>query len=172
METYFRQCNMDDIFILRDMAYKTYDDSFRHMNSPENMEDYLESAFRLEQVKRELQNPNSFFYFLYVDGELAGYLKINDSKAQTDINDPKSLEMQRMYIIKDNQSRGLGSIMLEKAMEIADEMGKEYVWLSVWEENASAISFYEKHGFMKAGCHSFMMGADEQIDYVMRKDLT
>ena len=48
-------------------------------------------------------------------------------------------------------------------------MKKNYVWLSVWEKNTGAISFYKKMGFKKAGRHSFKMGDELQDDLIMKK---
>uniref|UniRef100_UPI0034D9567F GNAT family N-acetyltransferase n=1 Tax=Lysinibacillus sp. GbtcB16 TaxID=2824761 RepID=UPI0034D9567F len=47
--------------------------------------------------------------------------------------------------------------------------GKQHVWLGVWEKNENAITFYHKMGFVRTGAHSFYMGDEEQIDYIMSK---
>jgi ribosomal protein S18 acetylase RimI-like enzyme len=65
----------------------------------------------------------------------------------------------------------LGKFLLNHAVSIATERGKEYVWLGVWERNESAICFYEKCGMYKAGTHDFLLGEDVQKDHIMRLDL-
>ena len=60
---------------------------------------------------------------------------------------------------------------MQRALEIAREMGKAYLWLGVWEKNEGAIRFYERNGFCKIGAHSFLLGDEEQTDFLMRKDL-
>ena len=35
---------------------------------------------------------------MYLDNKLVGYLKINDAPAQWDINDPESMEVERIYV--------------------------------------------------------------------------
>ncbi|MFX4262496.1 GNAT family N-acetyltransferase [Pelotomaculum propionicicum] len=114
---------------------------------------------------------NSLFYFLYADGELAGYLKLNNAPAQTDINDGQALEIERFYVAKDFQGEGFGGILMEKAVIIANMQKKSYVWLGVWEKNKKAIRFYENNGFYAIGTHSFFMGEEEQTDFIMRKNL-
>jgi ribosomal protein S18 acetylase RimI-like enzyme len=115
---------------------------------------------------------HSNFYFLYADGELSGYIKLNEHKAQTDIYDPQSLEIERIYVQQESQGIGLGSALLRKAINIAETREKSYIWLGVWERNHKAIQFYKKNGFYEIGKHSFFMGEEEQTDYIMRKDLT
>lgn len=172
MPLVFRECVMDDLVTLQEISYKTYSDTFGHMNKPTNMRAYLEQAFNIDKLRNELSNPNSSFYFLYSDDKLLGYLKLNEYKAQTDIYDPQSLEIERIYVLKEFQGIGLGSFLIEKAIEIANARKKSYVWLGVWEKNHKAISFYKKHGFYVIGQHPFFMGEEEQTDFIMRKDLT
>lgn len=167
----FKECTMGDLPTLRKFSYKTYNDTFAHMNTPSNMEAYLNQAFDIDKLRKELSNDNSFFYFLYTDEELAGYLKLNECGAQTDIHDPQSLEIERIYVAKEFQGKGLGSILMDKAIDVATARKKTYVWLGVWEKNDKAVLFYKKNGFYVTGKHSFFMGGDEQTDFIMRKDL-
>lgn len=171
MEYVIRECTINDLPLLRNISYQTYDDTFRDMNSASSMIAYLEQAFDIRKLRGELTNSHSEFYFLYLGEELAGYLKLNEYQVQTDINDPESLEVERIYIIKKFQGQGLGSVLVNKAIEIAALRGKQYIWLGVWEKNKKAISFYTGKGFYKMGTHSFFMGEEEQTDYIMRKDL-
>jgi len=135
------------------------------------MKDYLEQAYNIEKLRDELSNSDSAFYFLYADEKLAGYLKLNEYKAQTDICDPQSLEIERIYLIKEFQGKGLGSLLIKKAVDVANIRKKSYIWLGVWERNHKAILFYKKHGFYVIGTHPFIMGEEEQTDLIMRKDL-
>lgn len=59
--------------------------------------------------------------------------------------------------------------LINKAVEIATKNQKRKLWLGVWEKNEKAIEFYKKLGFVQTGTHSFYMGDEEQIDYIMTK---
>ena len=167
----FRQCIPDDINTLCNFSHKTYNETFAHMNTPSNMKTYLEQSFNISKLWGELSNSNSSFYFLYANGELAGYLKLNEAPSQTDINDMQSLEIERIYVAKEFQGEGLGNVLMNKAIDIANTRKKLYVWLGVWEKNDRAILFYKKNGFYEVGTHSFFMGEEKQTDFVMRKNL-
>ncbi len=91
--------------------------------------------------------------------------------AQTDISDVKSLEIERFYIRKAFLRRGLGKQLMNFACSLAEQQGKEYIWLGVWENNSSALHFYKKMGFYQIGSHPFDMAGDIQTDLVFRKDL-
>lgn len=171
MKLTMRECKIEDLSLLHDVSCQTYKDTFELYNTETNMKAYLEQAYNIEKLCGELSNSNSAFYFIYADEKLAGYLKLNEFKAQTDINDPQALEIERIYVTKEFQGKGLGSILINKALDIAITKVRSYIWLGVWENNKKAISFYEKNGFYRIGEHSFYMGDDEQTDFIMRKDL-
>ena len=103
--------------------------------------------------------------------ETFAHLNTKEDPSQTDVNDEKSLEIERIYIASDFQEKGLGNYLMEKAISVASKRNKQYLWLGVWEKNEKAICFYKKNGFFEVGTHSFFMGDDEQTDYIMRKDL-
>lgn len=172
MNIELRPCTPDELILLQSMARKTYDDTFRHLNTPENMQAYLNEAFAMETLLSQLQNPDSHFFFLYTDGTLSGYLKLNEGSAQTDDLGPHALELERIYVLRDFQGKGLGARMMDFAVTEAKRAGKKILWLGVWEKNTSAIAFYKKQGFVPSGTHSFWMGDEEQTDIIMIKTLT
>ncbi|QIZ08266.1 GNAT family N-acetyltransferase [Priestia megaterium] len=164
-----KQCNLEDLRTLQEISYETFNETFKDQNSPENMNAYLERAFNLEQLEKELSNISSQFFFVYFNNEVAGYLKVNINDAQSEEMDDESLEIERIYIKSKFQKHGLGKYLLNKAMEIAMERNKKKIWLGVWEKNENAIAFYKKMGFVQTGPHSFYMGDEEQIDFIMTK---
>ncbi|KYD05463.1 GNAT family N-acetyltransferase [Heyndrickxia sporothermodurans] len=171
MSINIKKCSLEDSRKLQEISYETFDDTFKHQNTPENMKAYLEKAFNLTQLEKELANISSQFFFVYFNDELAGYLKVNTNDAQSEEMGEDSLEIERIYIKKSFQKHGLGKVLLNKALEIALEGNKKKVWLGVWEKNENAIAFYKKMGFVQTGAHSFYMGDEEQTDFIMTKTL-
>lgn len=119
----------------------------------------------------ELENPNSYFYFIYFENELAGYLKVNISDAQTEEIEGNNLEIERIYILKKFQKHGLGKALYDRAIKIAKDLECKGLWLGVWEKNENAIQFYKKLGFYKIDEHVFFMGDEKQTDFIMLKEL-
>lgn len=171
MHLSFRKPTTEDVMTLRQFASEIYYETFINGNSERVMQDYLDEAFAVERLTQELNNPDSTFLFLYADGVLAGYLKVNRAPSQTDLNDPVSLELERIYAAKEFQGKGIGQALMDKAIAIAEEEGFAAVWLGVWEKNMRARAFYEKNGFSAFGTHVFVMGDEAQTDLVMKKDL-
>jgi diamine N-acetyltransferase len=166
-----KKCTLEDLHILQEISYETFNETFNHQNSPENMNAYLEKAFNLNQLEKELSNSSSEFFFIYFNSEVAGYLKINTNDAQTEKLGNESLEIERIYIKNKFQKKGLGKYLINKAIKIAVERNKKKIWLGVWEKNEKAICFYKKIGFVQTDTHSFYMGNEEQTDFIMTKPL-
>jgi len=166
-----KKCTLEDLSRLQEISYETFNETFKEQNSPENMEAYLEKAFNLKQLETELSQRSSQFYFVEIDGETAGYLKVNTDEAQTEEMGDEALEIERIYIRSPFQKQGLGKYLYNKALEVAMEQNKKKIWLGVWEKNEKAIAFYKKMGFVQTGAHSFYMGDEEQTDFIMAKIL-
>lgn len=84
MTVKLKTCNREDLQILQDISIETFNDTFKGQNSPENMKAYLERAFHSKQLEKELSNSSSEFFFVYVNHEVAGYVKININDAQSE----------------------------------------------------------------------------------------
>ena len=165
------QCTTENLDALQTISRDTFYVTFHEQNSDDSMTAYLNTAFSAEKLTAELENKHSLFKLLYVNEEPAGYLKVNIDEAQSEQLGPDTLEVERIYILSRFQKLGLGKVLMDEAIKLANEMNKNKIWLGVWEKNMNAIAFYEKAGFEKTGSHSFFMGEEEQIDFIMTKHL-
>jgi len=161
----------NEIDQLQKIGRLTFHETFSDSNSEENMKTYLDEKFSTEKLTEELTNKDSEFYFAALDDKVIGYLKINFGPSQTELNDEKSLEIERIYVSKEFHGKNAGQLLYEKAIEIAKQKNSHYIWLGVWEQNLRAISFYKKNGFTAFDKHIFKLGNDEQTDIMMKHQL-
>lgn len=164
-------CRPEDLETLQQVSIETFDDAFRNQNLPEVIDAYMEVAFSEAKLSAELQNPESRFWFLKVDGETAGYLKLNTGSAQSDFQGDDAMELERIYIRKGFQGKGFGAVLVRHAFGCAKKAGKQRIWLGVWQRNERAVVFYRAHGFREVGTHDFRMGEELQTDWVMERKL-
>ena len=160
-----------DIYQLQKIGRQTFFETFSDGNTEVNMEKYLEEGFSLEKLTAELNNHNSQFYFAELKNKIIGYLKLNFGPSQTELNDSKALEIERIYVLKEFHGKKVGQLLYEKAIEVARLANLGYVWLAVWEENPRAINFYKKNGFIEFDKRIFKLGDDEQTDIMMKLEL-
>lgn len=162
---------LDDVLTLQALAKETFKATFDPFTKPEDMEQFLETDYRESLLREELQNPASYWYFLLTEGQVAGYLKLNEGSAQTEQVKDNAMEVQRIYLRKQFQHHGLGSVLMEFAEQQARLLHKAYMWLGVYEKNVPARKLYAKYGFERVGEHVFQVGEDKQIDYLLAKKL-
>jgi diamine N-acetyltransferase len=163
---------LNDIDKLQKIGRQTFQETFSESNSEKNMKNYLEEGFSKEKLTAEINDENSEFYFVMIDNEVVGYLKINFGESQTELKDSKALEIERIYVLKEFHGKRVGQLLYDKAILIAKQKETEYVWLGVWEENPRAISFYKKNDFVEFDKHIFKLGEDEQTDIMMKLKLS
>jgi ribosomal protein S18 acetylase RimI-like enzyme len=166
-----RRATKTDANILRDLGEQTFCETFAEHNTAEDMHLYTEKNFTLQKLNEELNDAQSSFFIAHKNNIPFGYAKIRIGHEPADLKG-KAFEIERLYATKEQIGKGVGKKLIETAFEEGKRKGLGTVWLGVWENNIRAIAFYEKLGFKKFGAHTFMLGADAQTDWLMKKDLT
>ena len=160
-----------DAGLLAEFASRVYADTFSAVNTPENMEAYLSTAFAPARLQAELADPASSFFLAEVDGKLAGYAKLMAGQQPACVVGEAPVELVRFYIDRIWQGTGLSAAFMEHCLKEAKQQGYRTIYLGVWEHNARAHAFYRKWGFVRVGEHTFQMGDDPQVDWWMTKAL-
>jgi ribosomal protein S18 acetylase RimI-like enzyme len=163
--------SLEDLQALKDFSRQSFYASFGDLNLPENMQLYDVQHFADEQLRSELKNPDSRFFFAKLDKDIVGYVKTNQAGAQTVLPNDGGMELERIYVDRQLKSRGIGKALLEKTVMLARKAAMKYIWLGVWEHNHQAIRFYERNGFLTFSQHIFKLGQDEQTDLLMKRAL-
>jgi len=166
-----QKVTLDNIDQLQKIGRQTFFETFASGNTEENMKNYLDEGFSVAKLTAQLNDNNTEFYFATLDNNIIGYLKLNFGQSQTELQDDKALEIERIYVLKDFHGKSVGQLLYDKAMQIARQKCADYVWLGVWEENPRAINFYKKNGFIEFDKHVFKLGNDEQTDIMMKLKL-
>ncbi len=171
MSVMITQASSDDLETIQQTGRQTFSETFSESNEEEEMKRYLDESFATEKVQSELSNPDSLFFIAWDEGQPVGYLKLNSGTAQTELQDDTALEIERIYVKNSHQGKKIGQLLYNKAITVACELQKSYLWLGVWEENHKALGFYRKNGFSEFGKHVFRLGSQEQTDLMMKKPL-
>jgi len=167
-----QKLTLADADVLLALSKKTFFDFFAHLNKPEDMEAYSSVAFTPQKIQSELSNPNSHFFFAMLNGEIAGYLKLNYGTAQTEFQDSNAVEIERIYVLAEHHGKKIGHQFIDFTLKEAAAKKLQYVWLGVWEHNQKAFTFYKKHGFEVFSSHEFVLGSDKQTDLLMKKAIS
>ena len=136
------------------------------------MDKFLREQFTKGRLMLEVGSPENSFLLAYFDEKVAGYIKLREGKQPIELIGTASLELARLYVVKDFIGKRIGAALMQKAIAVAKEKSKHIIWLGVWEKNQRAIDFYHRFGFTKFGECDFLLGNDMQRDWLMKKELT
>jgi diamine N-acetyltransferase len=170
-ELEFVRIIQQDVPELCQLSRDTFIVAFAHVNRPEDLKAYLDKAFSPEQLLAEVSNPESIWYFAKHGSRTVGFLKLNLGNAQNELKDFQTMELERIYVIADQQGRGMGHKLLDKAVDEAKKARVEFLWLGVWEHNLRARKLYRDYGFIEFSSHKFLLGSDVQTDILMKLEL-
>ena len=171
MEITFGKCTIKDIDQLQVLSITTFTQAFENQNNPKDFHTYITKAFSKEQLLSELNDFDTSFYFVKRREETIGYFKTTVFGAQNELKEPEGMELERIYVLPLFQGKGVGKKILSFVESLAQQHGKTYLWLGVWEQNPKAIRFYERHGYMKFDTHPYYIGNDRQTDWLLKKEL-
>lgn len=155
-----------DLPQLRDLCISTFNDSFQSIGR--DFTTYTEENFNYGKLAREMINPDSHFYFIYYNHNLAGYLKLNSDSAQSKDMGSNTLEIDRIYLRQYFEYMGLESNLIEFSFDKAKELKKDTVWSRIWEHDEPVIQSYKEFGFKTIDSQDFKIGDHLEKDLVMQ----
>jgi diamine N-acetyltransferase len=161
----------EDAEIIADMSRRTFYDTFAIHNTQENMAIYMSQQFTREKLLAEVSLPGRIFLLAILDKQPVGYASMREMTPPRGLEHTRAIEIVQIYSEKEMIGKGVGKTLMQRCLDIAREMNKQYVWLGVWEHNHRALEFYKKWGFEKFGEHLFIVGHDAQTDWWMKKKL-
>ncbi|AEV96775.1 GNAT family N-acetyltransferase [Niastella koreensis] len=89
------------------------------------------------------RQPGSIYYVAEAAGELIGGAGIFPSPGLPD----GTCELVKMYLSPAARGKGIGKLLIDKALEFAGEAGYRNVYIETMPELRKAMSVYEKFGF-------------------------
>lgn len=107
----------NEIDQLQKIGRQTFYETFSTGNTQENMQKYLDERFSIEKLMAELNDKNAIFYFAQLENKIVGYLKINFGDSQTELKDDKSLEIERIYVLKEFQGKKSDKFFMIKQLK-------------------------------------------------------
>lgn len=166
-----RVATIHDAQLIAELSRLTFYETFARQNTKENMELFMNDVFNTEALIREVHESGNIFLLASENDHILGYARINKTSSLPFPGNTDGIEIARFYAVKTAVGKGVGKSMMKECLKIAIEKNKKSIWLGVWEHNQRAILFYESWGFSKQGEHLFILGKDEQTDWLMKKAL-
>ena len=113
------------------------------IKNDKTFEEYLKIQHfdqEIEHLEEKYGGPYCRLYVAFFDGELAGCIALKK------IDDEKS-EMKRLYVRPEFRGKHIGSILAQKIINEAKEIGYKSILLDTFPFLTSAIQMYKNMGF-------------------------
>lgn len=157
-----------DAATLADFAGRTFAEAFGAVTAPADMAAHLAHTYTPALQAAELADPDLVTLLAERDGGIVAYAQIRRNGDTPDCVAQEGVaEVQRFYADSSVRGSGLATDLMRHSLAAALELGARHAWLGVWEQNARAIAFYRKAGFVPVGSKVYVVGSDHQVDHVM-----
>lgn len=171
-----RRATAGDAGALSALGASTFRETFEGDNAPADMARYLAQAFSPERQAAEIADPAAIVLLAERRDEggaavLVGYAHLVVGSSAEAVRGPAPVELKRLYVARAWHGRRVAHALMDAAVEAARERGGRTLWLGVWERNPRAVAFYGKYGFERVGEHTFLLGADAQVDWLLARPL-
>ena len=161
-----------DIQVLALLGRLTWAESHGHYIEEKNdLLKYLNEHFSVVETKKNISNPNQFFYIIYVDDLPVGYAKLVVNAFNENITSQKSCQLERIFILNDFIPLKIGQQLLTFVEEHARKMELDTMWLTVYIKNARAIRFYIKNEFKNVGALNYIVNGKGYENIVFSKKI-
>lgn len=164
-----RRATPADAPALSAVGRETFADTFGHLYRAEDLAAFLDKSHSVAVYERLLADPS---YGLWLaegcEGLTPGYCVAGPCALPVPDMPPGSGELARLYLRKSAQGSGLGSRLLEEALDWLDAHF-EHVYLSVYSENFGAQRLYARYGFVKVWDYFYMVGDHADPEWIMHR---
>ena len=150
MKILIRKSNPDDVFgirrVIRDTWLETYPNkkegiTLNDIRSKFKDDSTPEGIKKIEEKKKKYEDKNTNIWVAEEYGKIIGFCNA--------ANEGEKNRVRVIYILPTFQGRGIGSLLIEKALSW---LGNDKdVFVNVASYNKQAIGFYKKYGFIETG---------------------
>jgi diamine N-acetyltransferase len=164
----FRQAHKEDAQKIAYFMTRNFLATYGHSASADNVKKAVQNYYSVEAQHEDLANAEIINCLCIIDNKIAGLAQMKPPKPD---KHPHTFELSRFYVDAPYHGKGIASVLMQEIETLAREKLAQSLWLSVWQEAAQAIRFYQKQGFVIIGDTTFMIGDEAMHDWLMTKHL-
>jgi len=127
---------------------------------------YVRSALSAETFEATLSSPAMAVLVAARGDHLLGFAVV-DFEARCADAAASTAELKTLYVQEHHLGRGVGRALLNAAEALARKRADSPLWLTVNAQNARAIAFYQRQGYMKVGTAYFALGEGRHENHVL-----
>ena len=149
-----RAATPTDLTQVAHIARTTWEATYSDTIAPENRQEFLNRAYKPENLLDAIDTPGHWFYVAEVAGQIVGFAHFFQRYHPTK---PRA-ELVRLYILPQYQNRGIGAHLLQTGFTALFAVGINLCFVSVQSSNTAARRFYQRHRFTEHRSHGQFLG--------------
>lgn len=148
-----RKATIDDALLIREIAYKTWPETYKNIVSEIQLE-YMLELFYNQKILMETISKKNHYFLLAFDQEICqGFAAIEHHYLGNEIT-----RLNKLYVLPEAQGKGIGRKLMDEVTVLAIERASSAINLNVNRFN-KAHFFYSKMGF------SILKEVDIELDF-------
>lgn len=165
-----RAATLADAAALAALGESSFVAKFGHLYSPQDLATFLAGSHSAAKVAGEIADP-AMRIMLAEDGDrLLGYCKLVMACSWPEHARGKTvIELKQLYTAAEATGQGIGTRLMDWALEEARAAGADEIQLSVYSDNPGAQKFYARHGFTRQADIHFMVGAQRDEEFLFAR---
>lgn len=152
-----RKATIADCELIASIGKTTFLETYLVNTPMEALETFIEKAFDIHTLAKELRKANIRYYIIYHNHKVAGYSKIVIDEPNFNIDSAHITKLDRLYVLKEFHGQNIGAALFNYTIEASKKQQQQGIWLYVWIENKRAINFYTKNNFKVVGQYDFVL---------------
>lgn len=110
---------------------------------------YLQYCYGLKGLQQDLTMEDSRYYFIRSNSTIVGVFLLRLKHNCPDFPTCSALKIQKLYLGKEAQGKGIAQQLMQYAEQLALELGKDMCWLECMDTKEQALRFYHKLGYLR-----------------------
>lgn len=159
------QLTKDDVILVNQLAHDIWPHTFKDILTKDQIEYMLDWMYSVKTLQEQAQTGH-LFYIVKEHGVAKGFVGL-----EPNYPDVGMLRIHKLYVLPQEQGKGFGRVLLNKAIDLAFDLDLPVLHLNVNKYN-NAVSFYHHCGFETIGEEDLDIGQGYYMnDFIMKLEL-
>lgn len=168
-----KACTIEDAEALGAIGAATFLEAFAGVLEGGSILMHCQKQHSAETYREYLAGPETQAWLAVVPPGDApiGYAMLTEPDLPLSDITGNDVELKRIYLFSRFHRSGAAKLLFDRSVSAAKEAGKTRLLLGVHAENARALAFYRKNGFVQVGVRTFRIGAMVYDDLVLGRPI-
>ena len=136
----FKKAKKNDTSLIRELAEKSWNSSYVGIISQEQIDYMLSKMYSVEEITKQLNNPNYHYYLIFNEEIPAGFIGFEHHYEK------ETTKLHRVYLLPEMKGKGLGKKAIQLLKGKVSETADKRIILNVNKAN-DAQNVYKSQGF-------------------------